>query len=80
MKALLRSPVRRLAHFVAARPVLVRLASRTFVLFPSLKRRLRGLMSAGGRPTRREAEMTPEEARALVDLREALAARAGRTR
>lgn len=76
MKALLRSSVRRLAHFVSARPVLVNVASRTFDAFPSLKRRLRGVISGANRPpTRREAEMTPEEARVLVDLREALAAR-----
>lgn len=76
MKSLLRSSVRRLAHFVAARPVLVRAASRAFVVFPSLKRRLRGVMSGSGRPpSRRETEMSPDEARALVDLREALAGR-----
>lgn len=81
MKALLRSSVRRLAHFVAARPALVGLASRAFVLFPSLKRRLRGVMSGSGRPpSRRETEMTPGEARALVDLREAIAARTRRAR
>lgn len=73
--------VRRLAQFVAARPALVGFASRAFVLFPGLKHRLRGLMSGRGRPpSRREVEMTPEEARALVDLREALAARSRRPR
>ena len=81
MKALLRSSVRRLAHFVSARPALVTAASRALVAFPSLKRRLRSLMSAPERmPTRRESEMTPQEARVLVDLREALAARVRRSR
>jgi len=76
MKALLRSVLRRLAHFVSARPALVSVASRAFEAFPSVKRRLRGVISGANRPAlRRENEMSADEARVLVDLRGALAAR-----
>lgn len=78
MKPLIRPAFRILARFVSRRPLLVTIAARALVLVPPLKRYLRSLIAEPVfQVARSECSLSPDEARVLVDLREALARRSG---
>jgi hypothetical protein len=67
---LARATVRRLVPFVSRHPVLVTLAARAFVAFPSLKLRLRSLAS---RPLPAVmGQLDDAQIRVVIDLREAV--------
>jgi len=72
MKTLLRAVVRRLVPFVSRRPALAAIAGRLFGLMPSLRRRVRHLVSAPAALPRSERNLSAEEAGALSDIRRAL--------
>ena len=74
MKALLRAVLRRLVPFVSKRPFLAAMAGRLFGIVPSLRHRLRNMVSMPAVLPRSERSLTPEEAGVLVDLRHALRA------
>lgn len=73
-RALLRAAVRRLVPFVSKRPRLAAMAGRLFGVMPSLRHRLRNMVSMPASLPRSERSLTPEEAGVLVDLRHALRA------
>jgi hypothetical protein len=76
MRSLFRVALRRLAGFVSRSPFLVNVASRLLSRFPRLKNWLRrGISARPQPPARGEDQLTPDEARVLVDLRQASAAR-----
>jgi hypothetical protein len=78
MTSLARTALRRLARFVSGRPWLVGIAARAMATFPQLERHLRrAIVGPAWSPARSEASLSPEEARVLVDLREAMANRHG---
>jgi hypothetical protein len=66
---LARAAVRRLVPFVSRHPVLVTLAARAFVAFPSLKLRLRSLASKPLPAVM--GNLDDAQMRVLIDLREA---------
>jgi hypothetical protein len=72
MKALLRAVMRRLVPFVSRRPRLAAIAGKLFGVMPSLRHRLRNMVSMPAAMPRSERSLTPEEAGVLVDLRHAL--------
>ena len=72
LKTLLRAVIRRLVPFVSRRPALAAIAGRLFGVMPSLRSRLRHMVSAPAALPRSERNLSPEEAGALVDLRHAL--------
>jgi hypothetical protein len=71
-KTLLRAVIRRLVPFVSRRPFLAAIAGRLFGVMPSLRHRLRNMVSAPAVLPRSERTLTPEQAAAVVDLRRAL--------
>lgn len=73
-KALLRAVIRRVVPFVSRRPRLAALAGRLFGVLPSLRHRLRNMVSMPAALPRSERSLTPEEAGVLVDLRHAIRA------
>ena len=76
VKPLIKRGFRALARFVSRRPFLVAVAARALVAVPSLKRHLRLLIAEPvTQPPRTEGSLSPDEARVLVDLRDALADR-----
>lgn len=76
MRSLFRMALRRLAGLVSLSPFLINVASRLLSRFPRLKNWLRRLISPRSRPLARgEDRLTPDEARVLVDLREASSGR-----
>lgn len=78
MKSLIKGGFRALARYVSRRPLLVAVAARTLVAVPPLKRHLRRLIAAPvTQPPRTESSLSADEARVLVDLRDALAVRRG---
>jgi hypothetical protein len=80
LKALLRALMRRAVPFVMRRPRLAALAGRAVGKMPSLRLRLRNMVSMPGTLPRSERNLSPEQAAALVDLRRALKAAHGRGR
>lgn len=81
-KALVRGAVRRLVPIVSQRPWLVAIAARAFVVVPSLKLRLRRMVSVpeAAIPITHERRLTDAETRVRMDLRAAAALRAERNR
>ncbi len=78
VKSLVKRAFRALARFVSRRPFLVAVAARALVAVPPLKRHLRRLIAVPvTQPPRTEGSLSANEARVLVDLRDALAARRG---
>jgi hypothetical protein len=78
VKPLIKRAFRALARFVSRRPLLVSIAARALVVMPPLKRHLRSLIAEPAmQAPRSEGSLSPEEARVLVDLRDALAGRRG---
>ena len=80
VKSLMRRAVRHAIPFVSSRPWLVSMAARAFAMSPSLKYRVRRIMtptSAAGqfRAARGERALSGAEAAVLSDLRDAIAAR-----
>ena len=74
-----RSAVRHLVPIVSSRPWLVAIAARLFAAMPSLKRRLRYMVSGPAMlapPVSRSRPLSAEEARVLFDLRDAVQRRA----
>jgi hypothetical protein len=71
-KSLLRAIMRRLVPFVSRRPRLAALAGKLFGVMPSLRHRLRNMVSMPAALPRSERSLTAEEAGVLVDLRHAL--------
>ena len=71
-QTLLRAVIRRLVPFVSRRPALAAIAGRLFGVMPSLRRRLRHMVSAPAALPRSERSLSPEEAGTLADLRRAL--------
>lgn len=80
MKALLRAVMRRLVPYVSRRPRLAAVAGKLFGVFPSLRHRLRNMVSMPAAMPRSERSLTPEEAGVLVDLRHALRIAHGKRR
>lgn len=78
VKPLIKRAFRALARFVSRRPLLVAVAARALVAVPPLKRHLRRLIAEPVmQPPRTEGSLSADEARVLVDLRDALADRPG---
>jgi hypothetical protein len=76
----MRRAVRHAVPFVSNRPWLVSLAARAFARSPSLKYRVRRIMAPSSAVAdlpagRGDRALTPAEAAALSDLRDAIAAR-----
>lgn len=74
LKTALRAAIRRLVPFVSKRPRLAALAGRLFGMMPSLRHRLRNMVSMPAALPRSERSLSPEEAGVLVDLRHAVRA------
>lgn len=68
-RTFLRAVIRRLVPFVSKRPRLAAMAGRLFGVMPSLRHRLRNMVSMPAALPRSERSLTPEAAGVLVDLR-----------
>lgn len=69
LKALLRAVIRRLVPFVSRRPWLAAIAGRVFASMPSLRHRLRNMVSMPAPLPRSEQGLTASQAAVLSDLR-----------
>ena len=72
LKALLRAVIRRLVPFVSRRPRLAALAGWLFGVMPSLRGKMRNMVSGSAMLPRSERSLTAEQAGVLVDLRHEL--------
>ena len=72
LKALVRAVVRWLVPIVSTRPWLVKLAARAFARFPTLKLRLRRMVSQPVVAPTQTRHLDDAKMRVLIDLREAM--------
>ena len=80
LRAALRAVMRRLVPFVSRRPLLAAWAGKLFGVMPSLRHRLRNMVSMPAALPRTDRDLTPAEAGVLSDLRHAIRTQHGAPR